>query len=353
MVEIRTFDGDLQEVSSLIKTSWSEDYQGVYKQPIMDYSAIEFLEWNLKRPNADPDLLLGAYHGGKLVAFVGGLPHQLRYNNKVFNSVANSFLTTHTDYKRKGIAKTLSREALRRGIDKGYEINTFVLDEGHAVEKILENLSHEMNIDFYKLHRFTFLSKPLDKRKLLELADWPLYQKIGLQLFTKKSGAPKQKVYEFDHEDDVTSICRMLNASYNANTLSVNWDEDTISTQLHNGISNTLYLNRGGQRGLINYFTIDFIGCRSTPAVHKMTMIENVRFGNINFLEKHRFVSDFCAIQKEHGSCIINIPTSPVFDLTPFYSNTFLPSGRYHRYCVQVLPRKVGDNVQAGYLFLR
>lgn len=352
MIEIRTFDGDLQEISNLIKASWAEDYRGAYKQPVMDYSAIDFLEWNLKRPNADPDLLFGAYDGIKLVAFAAGFPYQTRYNDKVFKSAAASFLTTHTDYKRKGIGKSLGK-ALLRGVEKGYDIITSVPDEGHVVERVLENLSHELNFGFLKLHRFTFLSKPLDKKKILELTDLPLLHKIGLHLFSKKEGTNRRRTYGFDPDKDVTSICRMLNASYKEDTLAVNWDEDTLSLQLRNRISNTLYVNRDGQKGLINYYTIDLIGCRSTPITHKMTMIDNVRFENMSFLEKHRFVSDFCSSQKKHGSCIINIPTSPAFDLTPFYSNTFLPSGRYHCYCVQDFHHKLGDNVQAGYLFVR
>ncbi|HHE64827.1 MAG TPA: GNAT family N-acetyltransferase [Bacteroidetes bacterium] len=351
MVEIRAFDGDLQEVSDLIKASWAEDYQGAYKQPVMDYSSIDFLKWNLKRPNSDPDLLVGAYDGIKLVAFAAGFPHQTRYNDKVFKSVAASFLTTHTDYKKRGIGKSIGK-AFLGGAKKRYDIVTCVPDEGHAVERALENLSHTMNVGFLKLHRFTFLSKPLDKKKLLELADLPLYQKIGMQLFTKKTSAVKREIYEVESEKDIRSIYQMLNSSYHPNTLAVNWDEDMLATRLRSRISNSLYINRNGRKGFINYYNMALIGCRSTPKVHKITMIDNVQFENMSFFEKHRFISDFCASQKKHGSCIINIPTSPAFDLTPFYSNTFLPSGRYHSYCVQDLHSKLGDNVQAGYLFL-
>ena len=81
MVEIRAFDGDLQEVSELIKSSWGEDYQGIYKQPVMDYSNIDFLEWNLKKPNAEPLNLLGAYKGKKLVGFLGTFAVSFRYND--------------------------------------------------------------------------------------------------------------------------------------------------------------------------------------------------------------------------------------------------------------------------------
>ena len=353
MVEIRTFDGDLQEVSNLIKASWAEDYRGAYKQPFMDYSSIDFLEWNLKKPNVDPDLLFGAYSGSKLVAFVAGVPYKFRYNDQVLRSVSASFFTTHIDYKRKGIGKSLIREALLKAIEKGYDVITIVTDEGHLGQGLTEKLSKEMNLRFLKLKRFTFLSKPLDKNKLMELADLSLFHKIGLQMFTKRGGAVRGEAYGFEPAKDVKVICQMLNKSYRPNTLTVNWEEDTLASQLRGRISDTLFVNRNGRKGLINYYKIDLIGCRSTPKLHKMTMIDNVRFENMSFFEKHRFVSDFCADQKKNGSCVITIPTVPVFDLVPFYSNMFLPNGRYHWYCAHDFNHKLGENVEVGYLFFR
>jgi len=145
MVEIRRFDGDLQEVSDLIKASWGKEYRGKHKQPVMDYSCIDFLEWNLNRPDADPDLLIGAYSGGKLVGFIGGFPHKLRYNDKVLRSASASFVTTHIRYQRKGIGRSLIREAVIKVVEKGYyDIITGLLDEGHISENFFITLSNEL-----------------------------------------------------------------------------------------------------------------------------------------------------------------------------------------------------------------
>ena len=354
MVEIRRFDGDLQEVSDLIKASWGEEYRRKHKQPVMDYSCIDFLEWNLNRPDGDPDLLIGAYSGGKLVGFLGGFPHKLRYNDEVFRSASVSFVTTHLHYQRRGIGRSLIREAIIKIVEKGYyDIIPGLVDEGHVSEKFWITLSNELNFRYLKLKRFTFLSKPLDKQKLMELSYFPLLYKVGLQLFTKKAHAIRKNVDGYELENDTEDICRMLNTSYTPNSLTVDWDEGTLGPLLRSKISNTMFVNQDSRKGFINYFTIDLLGCRSTPKKHKMTMVDNVRFVNMSFFERHRFVSDFCADQKKKGSCAITIPTSPVFDMAPFYTNTFLPSGRYHWYCVHDVNRKLGDDVQAGYLFVR
>ncbi len=247
-------------------------------------------------------------------------------------------VTAHIDFKKRGIAKTLLRKAYRMGMEKGYDICTGVPDEGHPVGRLMEKLSDEMNITLFKLHRFTFLSKLLDNVKMMELANWPLYQKkSGIGLLSKKASKIHPKNYDFDRKKDLNIICEMLNASYKTDTLTVNWDTETLSIQLEGKPSGAMYLNQDDCKALITYYSIDFIGCRSKQVVHKMTVVENVHFENISFFKKHRFVSDFCVDQKKRSAVLISIPTSPIFDLMPFYSNTFLPSGRYHTHFVQCL----------------
>jgi len=353
MFEIRTFDGDLKEVSELIKTSWSEDYHGLYKQPVMDYANIDFLDWNLNKPDKDPRTLFGAYIGVKLVGFLGGFSVTFRYNDMLLKGVSGSFFTIHTEYKKMGIARTLMREATRQGIEAGIDISCSIPDEGHPMERVLETVCDEMKVGCLKPKRFTFLSKPLDRHKLLELGEYPLYQKIGLQLFTKRPGKIKSNTGGFEPENHVEPICLMLNESYRSDTLAVNWDDVLLSSQLRSQVSNTKYANAENRKGLINYFNIDLIGCRSPKKVHKMTMIDNVYFDNMSFVEKHKFVSEFCAEEKIQGSCVITIPTIPGFDLKPFYSNYFFPTGRYHTFFVQDLQNKLGKSISAGYLFVR
>ena len=101
MVEVRTFDGEFEEVHQLIKDSWSEEYRIKHNQPVMDYSSVEFLRWNLRRPNSDPDLIMAAYSGSKLVSFVAGIPLSLMINDQKFKAGVSSFFTTHVDYQGK------------------------------------------------------------------------------------------------------------------------------------------------------------------------------------------------------------------------------------------------------------
>ncbi|UCH21443.1 MAG: GNAT family N-acetyltransferase [Deltaproteobacteria bacterium] len=353
MIEIRTFDGNFKEVHKLIRASWLEDYREKYKQPVIDYSSIDFLEWNLRRPTIDPDLVLGAYHKGKLVGFVACLPHTLKYNDQTLKAASSSFFTTHIDYKGQGIGRLIITTGLLKGMEKGYDINVFVPDEGHLVEKFIEKLSAEISLRFLKLHRFTFLTKPLNKNRIKDLADLPIYQKIALNIIAPKRTRKSKKSYSFDHKHDVKIISQMLERQYSQNTLSVMWTEELLLFNLKSEISDTFFLNSKDKGALINYYNIDVLGSTALQKSWMMTMIDNVCFENMSFYEKHKFVNDFSYDQKDKGSCLISIPTTPIFDLKPFYSNLYYPSGRYHWFCIHDFNHRLRGPVNIGHLFFR
>jgi len=98
---------------------------------------------------------------------LGTFAVNFRYNDIEMNGVSGSFCTIHVDYKKMGMAKALIREATRLGIREGLDISCSVPDEGHPMEKVIEDACKEFNVGYFKLQRFTFLSKPLDKKNYL------------------------------------------------------------------------------------------------------------------------------------------------------------------------------------------
>ena len=182
MVEERKFDGDFEEVHQLIKASWSEEYRIKHNQPFIDNSSVEFLRWNLQRPNSDPELIMAAYSKGKLVSFVAAIPLTLKYNDKILKAAVSSFFTTHVDYQGKGIATSLGKEGLKRGIEKGYDLGYIVTDAGHNAIKLVKSISEDLELKYMRLGKFTFLAKPLDKDKIAQLASLTFHQRIILPI---------------------------------------------------------------------------------------------------------------------------------------------------------------------------
>jgi hypothetical protein len=353
MVEMRTFDGSLDDIHSLIRASWLQDYRDHYKQPVMDYSSIPFLEWNLNRPKSSEKLRFCAYLDGQLVGFAAGIPVTLKLQDKTIQSVLGSFLTTHANYKGRGIGKALSKEFVNRMLGMQFDLLYSVTDEGHAPDNIFKNLSAQMDVPYRTLYRFTYLSKPLNKQKITELTDLPLYQKIALPLITKKSGRLKNCKYNFEAETGLKAVVDMMNQSTSPQSLSVSWVEDELLFDLNSGFSKVFFLDAGGKRGLILYYHMNLLGCASIEAVHPMTIVDCVRFENMSFFEKYKFISDFCSQEKEMGSCMVAVPTMPGFDLRPFYANLFYASGRYYHLVGCDLKNLLDSSVSVDYLMLR
>ena len=353
MLEIRSFVGELGEVHSLIRASWLQDYRDHYKQPIIDYSSVPFLEWNLNRPKSSPELSITAYLDEQLVGFVAGIPVTLKLQDKTIQSVLGSFLTTHANYKGRGIGKALMKEFVNRLQEMPFDLLCGVTDEGHAQDNINKTLAVQMGVPYRTFYRFTYLSKPLNKQKITELSDLPFHQKIALPLITKRTTKPKNRKYTFEVNTCIETIVDMLNQSTSTQSLSVSWVEDELLYDLNSGFSKVFFLNAGRKMGLILYYHMNLLGCTSKEAVHPMTIIDCVRFKNMSFYEKHKFISDFCSQEKEMDSCIVAVPTMPGFDLRPFYFNLFFPSGRYNQIVGCDLKNLLDFPLHLDYLILR
>ena len=353
MVEVRPFDGDFEEVQQLIKASWSEEYRIKHNQPVMDYSSVEFLRWNLRRPNSDPDLIIAAYSKGKLVSFVAGMPLTLKLNDQLFKGCVSSFFTTHIDFQRRGIAKILGKNGLKRGAEKGYDLGYVITDAGHHAINLVKDISKDLELKFVNFYKFTFLAKSLDKEKVSQLADLPFYQKLLLPIVTAKSKTVDGDAFQFDSDKDTPIIHQMVRSACPPDALCTVWSEDELSYNLKSNLSNTFYLKFENKKAFINYYNLNVISSKSSMVAHKNTIIDFVCFDNMSFIEKRNFVRDFCAFEKQNGSCSIIIPTLPVFDLKPFYFNLFFPSGRYHYIVGHDIKKKLHEPVQIGYLFMR
>jgi hypothetical protein len=103
-----------------------------------------------------------------------------------------------------------------------------------------------------------------------------------------------------------------------------------LPDQLASNVSATVFEHQGDKTGLLNYYNIDLISGIDPDYKAKTTMIDFVDFKNYSFVEKHGFIKKFCLKQAEKGSALILLPTMPLFDLKPFYTNFFIPTGRYH-----------------------
>ncbi|GAA6021320.1 hypothetical protein JCM8202_003568 [Rhodotorula sphaerocarpa] len=101
-----------KEVYELLTHHYVEDLDATFR---FDYSP-EFIEWALKPPGYFPDWHVGirVAETGKLVAFIAGIPMELRVRNVTKRCTEINFLVVHKKLRSKRFAPILIQEVTRR-----------------------------------------------------------------------------------------------------------------------------------------------------------------------------------------------------------------------------------------------
>ncbi|KAE8221271.1 hypothetical protein CF319_g5348 [Tilletia indica] len=103
---------ELEDVFELLSGNYVEDGEASLR---FKYSA-EFLFWVLKHPGFTKQWHLGVRVTStrKLVAFISGIPHELRVRNQSLHSVEINFLCVHKKLRSKRLAPVLIKEVTRQ-----------------------------------------------------------------------------------------------------------------------------------------------------------------------------------------------------------------------------------------------
>lgn len=157
MSTIVPFNGDFDELASLMKASWSEN-----KKEPLEYTA-KFLESALlDQPGSDFDLCPSIYENGRLIAFGAGFPRTVRsQNGETCRVLLDSFITIGSGYKGRGLGKTIWNgiaEAGRRNAFDG--LITFCV-EGDRMNDHLAGYAVECNLPTSKSMLIRYLARPI------------------------------------------------------------------------------------------------------------------------------------------------------------------------------------------------
>lgn len=102
----------LKEVYDLLSSNYVEDVDSTLR---FNYSP-EFLHWVLKHPGYHKSWHLGVRVSStrKLVAFISGIPHELRVRQQSYHSTEINFLCVHKKLRSKRLAPVLIKEVTRQ-----------------------------------------------------------------------------------------------------------------------------------------------------------------------------------------------------------------------------------------------
>ncbi|KAI9879712.1 MAG: glycylpeptide N-tetradecanoyltransferase [Pleopsidium flavum] len=166
-----TKDAQLEEVYELLTSHYVEDDEAMFR---FNYS-VSFLNWALKSPGWRPEWHVGvrASKSQKLVAFISGVPVELRVRSKVLHSSEINFLCIHKKLREKRLAPVLIKEITRRCYILG--IFQAIYTAGIVLPKPVSTCRYfHRSLDWLKLYEVGFSPLPPKSTKARQITRFHL-----------------------------------------------------------------------------------------------------------------------------------------------------------------------------------
>ena len=171
-----TQEKQLEEVYELLTGHYVEDNDAQFR---FNYS-VSFLDWALKSPGWRREWHVGvrASKSQKLVAFISGVPVQLRVRSKVLKSTEINFLCVHKKLRSKRLTPVLISEITRRCYVEG--IFQAIYTGGIVLPKPVSSCRYyHRSLDWLKLHEVGFSPLPTNSTKARQITRFHLPSKTA------------------------------------------------------------------------------------------------------------------------------------------------------------------------------
>ncbi|KAI9767132.1 MAG: glycylpeptide N-tetradecanoyltransferase [Geoglossum simile] len=172
-----TQNRQLDEIFELLTGHYVEDDEAMFR---FNYSR-SFLNWALKSPGWRKEWHIGvrAAQSQKLVAFISGVPAQLRVRASVLNCSEINFLCIHKKLRSKRLAPVLIKEITRRCYIAG--IFQAIYTAGVVLPKPVSSCRYfHRSLDWLKLFEVNFSQLPARSTKLRQITKYQLPTKTAI-----------------------------------------------------------------------------------------------------------------------------------------------------------------------------
>ena len=204
---------ELHEVHELLSGHYVEDDDAIFR---LTYS-VSFLDWALKSPGWRKEWHIGVRvsKSKKLVAFISGVPIDLRVRSRVLKSTEINFLCVHKKLRSKRLAPVLIEEITRRCYLLG--IYQAIYTGGIVLPKPVSSCRYlHRSLDWLKLYEVGFSPLPPNSTKFRQITRNHLPSAtsvVGLRPMEKK---------------DVGQVKRLLEKYLKRFTMAPEYSEDEV-----------------------------------------------------------------------------------------------------------------------------
>ena len=288
-IEIRTFEGHMEELSSFIVSQWRRSYEGKMPVPLWDAT---YLRRQLLPEGDDDsrDLLVAAYDGTKLVGVHPMWYQPVLLRGQRVETTAGSFLTVDPEYRRQRVAAQMQQEQERRHCERG-----LLADFGFLYLRSAKSLGKKF---WLKMPKGTQRMRKMGTwiRALDNKAAWNfelfLFERFGswwLSHFIPKIRQPGDMTgIRAYRPDDLPQCLKLVDEDARTMDLAYLWDEKSLARQLeYPDLAKTVVLEKDGRiAGLVNYFRLNL----KARTEMRAGMIDLIVFGDLAGRDRRRLL---------------------------------------------------------------
>lgn len=320
-MEIRSYEGDAEDLAKMMRRTWTETYLGKMWFPLW---GSEFLRWQMG--SDDRRLCLAAYHEGQVVGCFLSAQHSLRIESSVFPITFSSWCTVDPEFRLPRLGLELIEELRRRHEETGKAFSLGIVsgDPSSIAHRFWSQYARVSPQNFRFISRVGFWVKILDPHAMSKagISSW---ERLGIKLM-----GPVLKRTPFGSEcelrpyraSDLDTCAGLLEKANQALEWAVTWTPHDLARQLAApGCQTLLYERNGEVCGMVNYHHLQFQGREPV----RMVVIDLWVTSGLNLIATSQMLGCLCdQLRREKIQAIVSL-RSAIFPTSAFVANGFLP----------------------------
>ncbi|MEZ5941514.1 MAG: GNAT family N-acetyltransferase [Planctomycetaceae bacterium] len=267
MIEVRSYEGSVEELSQFVVNTWRQSYQGSMLIP--DWTP-NYLRWQLRLHEPDSEKrLVAAYDSGKLVGVLLFVPMEFELHGKPVRGSHSSWLSVSSEYRGKGVAKALQEGARKAHAELGLEAQVGYVYFG-ASQSLGPKFWTKKNVaNMQVFARVGFWTRVLDFPRA---ARWnvntleSVLTRIGAPVTPDPHvpAIPSLTIRPFE-SDDLPACLKLAESATSQCNFRLVWDENILGNQLQGFGKCLVAVENGEVRGCIGYHVISMLGHTLEP----------------------------------------------------------------------------------------
>jgi hypothetical protein len=322
MIRVETFQGTPEELAEFVGTVWAASYSGRMIFPI--WSA-DYFRWQFRWEGQQaPDYLLAAYDGNALAGVLLGTDFTFRTSAGPLPGAQWSWLSVHSDFRGRGIAKALNDERIRR---QQRHQAPLIVSFRFFGSKHSQAEQHQDNSPSKRFHcKVGNWARILDSERF---AQWTyssleaLAARCTVPLAPRgKTIVPQDGIRDYS-PDDLDACLALVRQSQSRASLWIDWTRDQLAHQLgRSPVNQTLVMQiRGSIEGLINFHVL----LMQAKTIEKVAIIDLMIFGKVSVARQTKLLRAVRARLAEQQVMLILKPRLGETPHWPLLRDWFVP----------------------------